>query len=99
VYSEGVIFVAANVGGNGRIAAIDPRNGRQVFAPGATGYDGSMNSDPDRASVPNSTPGLPPVISTPTVGYVRDTTTGAVDKMVYAYFDFPSVGGSANNTR
>lgn len=76
VWSEGVIFVALNTSPGGRLAAIDPRNGLSAFHPGAPIGAGE-------SLIPNS-PATGVITTSPTVGYVRDTMTGALDRVIYA---------------
>jgi hypothetical protein len=79
-FSEGVIFLGVNTSSGARVVAIDPRNGESAFAPGPTGNIGAH--DWQDSSVPIM-PAAPTVCSSPTVGYILDTTTGASDKVVY----------------
>src|SRR5207237_699256 len=67
-WSEGVVFAALTTTNGGRVIAIDPREGLSAFRPGPAGATGQTA---DLTAVPDL-PGMPPVISTPTVGYVRD---------------------------
>jgi|GEM_PF-3383046 len=79
-WSEGVLFLGVNTANGGRVVAIDPRNGESAFEPGPNGNIGQH--DWQDASVP-ITPGNPSIWSSPTVGYVQDTASGANDKVVY----------------
>ena len=79
-WSEGVIFAAVPTAAGAYVAAIDPRNGKGAFAP----YAAAPASDPVKSSVPVAP--IDPssmITSSPTVGYVKDNTFGAMDKMVY----------------
>lgn len=79
-WSEGVLFVAFNTNNGGKIAAIDPRRGTSAFhlqRPISSALGSAESMVPDNAVT------LPEFWTTPTVGYVRDETTGAIDKMVY----------------
>jgi len=84
-WAEGVLLVAVNMSGTagptGRIVAIDPRHGLSAMRPGPTGTEG------DRAELaavpPASVAGIPPFITSPTVGLVKDNASGALDRMVY----------------
>lgn len=77
-WSEGVLFVGLNTASGGRIAAIDPRRGGSAFhltRPLGAG----------EALVPDVATGMGAVWSSPTVGYLPDQATGALDKMIYVY--------------
>jgi len=92
-WSEGVLFASLRVQGDqGRVVAIDPRNGHSAMNPGSTGYNGAPL---DEASVPDVSSGIPPILSSPTVGYVRDNATGANDKIVYVYVQRQQQGGAS----
>jgi hypothetical protein len=80
-WSEGVLFISLNTPSGGRLVTVDPRGGRSLFRPGPLGYSGETF---DRTAVPDAV-GTGSMLSTPTVGYVRDNATGAMDKMVYVY--------------
>lgn len=88
--SEGILFAAANVNGasgpEGRVVAIDPYTGNSAFSPTVAGQYDDV--------VPGKTPNLPPVIGSPTVGYVKDQASGAIDKVVYLH-----LGSAPNTTR
>lgn len=79
-WSEGVLFVAFNTSQGGRVAAIDPRNGSSAFhlqrPPSAVPAGTAEAMVPDQA-------GLPQFWGAPTVGYIRDDASGAIEKMVY----------------
>ncbi len=86
VFSEGVVFVAVNTTiGGGRVVALDPRNGTGAMQTDLTGYQPA--ADPSYSSVPDAAGGAtpPPVLGTPTVGYVEDAASGAVDRIVYIH--------------
>ena len=74
-FSEGVIFVALNTNAGGRVLAVDPATGGSPFHLGVPAGVGE-------GLVPD-VPGTEALRGSPTVGYVRDTLTGATDKMVY----------------
>jgi hypothetical protein len=81
-FSEGILFVPMfNVGSDANnpwhIAAIDPvNNGLSVFGgPPAASLAPTIN-------IPGVS-GLGDITGSPTVGYVRDLATGAIDKMIY----------------
>lgn len=84
-WSEGVLFVSLNTGDGGRIAALDPRTGGSALNP---------TQPLDQVSVPDAA-GIPPILSAPTVGYVRDRASGAHDKIVYAYVQRLQQGGAS----
>ena len=85
-WSEGVLFVATNATNNlalsGRVVAIDPRG---------TGGQGALSAfDPKGPAGPSGIDsqvplqaGTPPFAGSPTVGYDRDNTSGALDKVIY----------------
>ncbi|MCC6727822.1 MAG: DUF4159 domain-containing protein [Chthonomonadales bacterium] len=77
-WSEGVLFVGLNTASGGRIAAIDPRRGGSAFHL-------TRPLGPGEALVPDVPTGMGAVWSSPTVGYVRDDATGALDKVIYVY--------------
>ncbi len=74
-FSEGVIFVALNTSAGGRVLAIDPFTGGSPFHLGSPAGIGE-------GLIPD-VPGTEALRGSPTVGYVRDTLTGATDKMIY----------------
>ena len=78
-WSEGTLFAAVNTANGGRVLAIDPRAGRSALMPGPFGTSVPTS---ELSAVPDL-PGMPTVMSSPTVGYVRDNATGAIDKVVY----------------
>ncbi len=76
-WSEGALFVALNTNKGGVVAAIDPRRGSSLFRlQKPVGVGESMV--PDQAAFP-----LTAIWGSPAAGYVRDTATGAVDKVIY----------------
>jgi hypothetical protein len=74
-FSEGVVFVALNTDAGGRILAIDPFSGGSPFHVGRPAGLGE-------GLVPD-VPGTEALRGSLTVGYVRDTLTGATDKVIY----------------
>ncbi len=78
-WAEGVVFVALNTSNGGRIAAIDPRSGTSAFH---LGRSLSSSSGSAESMVPDTSVTLPEFWTTPTVGYIRDETTGAIDKVI-----------------
>ncbi|MBM3492988.1 MAG: DUF4159 domain-containing protein, partial [Armatimonadetes bacterium] len=74
-FSEGVVFATLNTNSGGRVLVIDPFTGGSPFHYGSPAGTGE-------GLVPD-VPGTEALRGAPTVGYVRDTLTGATDKMVY----------------
>lgn len=87
-WSEGVIFVDLNTTLGGKVIALEPFNGHAAFQ---TTLDGATGGIPN-ASIQ---PPMPPAIGTPTVGYVQDSASGAIDKVVYAHVAATTVNGLA----
>jgi len=81
-WSEGALFAAVTTTNGGRILALDPREGRNSLLPGINGASNAPTSRPGMNAVPQLA-GSPAFVSTPTVGYVRDNASGAIDKVIY----------------
>lgn len=104
-WSEGVLFVAVNStsGGPaaGRIVAIDPRGsaqrgGKALSAFNPTGPAGPSGLDSQAPLRPNAFP--PPFLGSPTMGYVRDSVNGAIDKILYVQTDRSTSGTISSQT-
>ena len=87
-FSEGVLFtviVDSNNSANNpwRVVAVDPLTGRSVFdnAPINGGVNGTSGPCPTDQYA--NLLGLSTVTGPLNVGYIRDTATGALDKMIY----------------
>jgi len=92
-FSDGVLFVAWNQQTANdpnhpwHIAAIDPLTGGEIFQEGtgaaAIGNTVAPSALPAGTFGPGFVTGIPNLVGSPTVGYVRDDSTGALDKMIY----------------
>ncbi|HZO87940.1 MAG TPA: hypothetical protein VFB38_06330 [Chthonomonadaceae bacterium] len=96
--SEGVLFtvVKDSTGSPNspwRVAALNPTTGRSIFD--NSSFNGATNNTV-APSVPQSgqnVAGMQSVVGPLTVGYVRDASTGAIDKVVYVTCA-PGTGGA-----
>ena len=89
VFSEGVVFAIWNQAANDanhpwHIAAVDPLTGNEIFQ-----ESNNIGTTVAPSALPSGTlgagiiPQLPNPVGSLTAGYVRDTATGALDKMIY----------------
>jgi hypothetical protein len=83
-YSEGLLFTVgydpARLANTGpwRVAAIDPLTGASIFGSAGTGASAYVAPTPTALIG-----GLGPIIGSLTAGYIRDDSTGALDKVIY----------------
>jgi hypothetical protein len=87
-FSEGILFTVVNDPTNSpnnpwRVAAINPLSGNSVFDNSAINGGVSNTAGVAPTDQYNNVAGLSPVTGPVNVGYVRDLSTGALDKIVY----------------
>jgi len=88
-FSDGVLFTAWQANASDanhpwHIAAIDPLTGNEIFHESATiGDSVAPSALPAGTFTGGAVAGIPNIVGSPSVGYVRDDSTGALDKMIY----------------
>ncbi len=89
VFSDGVVFtiwneIANDANHTWHIAAIDPLTGQEIFQESnLIGPTVAPSTLPTGTLGPGNIPAIPNPVGSLTAGYVRDTLTGALDKMIY----------------